>query len=216
MTGKDRQIYAIIIVIVFCVFIACGVGNFRAKQLLIDAVGTRLNYALAEIGPQIDLGRLSALSQNPQDPYYEELHAQLQTWRVERGWAGLYLVTKTTGGKWVSLLDSRSPGDPGFMPSGQPMRGVPIVVEKAYRGAVIQGEYYRTPQGARIGNFGPVGPLSTPVAEGDYAHVLAVLGVEHDASAATDFLYQTRYVQLGVLGLAALIVLGLARRKPLS
>ncbi|MCL1851863.1 MAG: hypothetical protein FWF88_02390 [Peptococcaceae bacterium] len=219
MTQKDRQLYTMLIVVIFGLFLIISVGHFRTEQLIKDiVVAERLEGVLKQTVPQIDIERLKLLIDNPGDPYVQELRNSLGAIRNENSMDGLYLVTKTDveGGKepWIFLLDSRPPGDPLSIPDRSFMRDVPAyIVEMAHWGHTMVGHGYSTKRGEKIGGFASIGyGHSLEIGpSGEYLSA-AVLVAEYDMSQESRFIYQTLYIQCGILFLGALLIFLIGRR----
>ena len=219
MTERDRQFYAALTALVFSIFILVGLGHFRMEQMVKDVfVSDKLQNTLTEAIAQIDAERLIRLKNNPGDPYGQELRDMLEIRRTQNGWSGIYLIIKdfAAGGRepWVFLLDSRSPADPLAVAERSFVHDIPlIVVEKAYWGKEILGQGYKTKNGARIAGFAPVGyGLGDEAGPAGENLAVAVLVVEYDAVAANSFIYQTLYVQFGVLIIGMVLIFLVGRQ----
>jgi cell division protein FtsB len=217
VTQIERRFYAALIVIIFGLFIIIGLGHYRAEQLMQDVlVPEKLMDTLAE-KIEINIEQLKQLKNHPEDPhvreYARELRNMFEAVCDDYGLAGIYLITEDEDKRYyVYLLDSRLPDVP-LTWEGRPHvldTDVPgIIVEKAYRHAgKHKGEPLRTEGGARTGRFWPIG----------YGHndespdAVAVLGVEYETDTYNAFIYQTFYIQCGIVLIGAALIYLILRK----
>lgn len=203
MTPDRKLVYTVIIISVFCIFIACGMGNFRSKQLAVNLAGEQVYTVISRTAENIDSEKLQEVikSRDIDHPYYIDLQQKFSRLREENNLANIYILTKNELGKWCYVVDGRNPSDPQFHPLWEVESYAPVAVEKAIRGKIIKGEYYRNPLGTFVSSFIEI--------QDSKGTAIAVIGGDFDASAMTRFLYITRYAQMAVLT-AGFILIGCA------
>jgi hypothetical protein len=203
MSPQTKRRFAIIIITLFSFIIVTGIGNFRAKQLAVDISGDMVTKAVSNAVTGLDIGKLQAIinSQNKQDPYYLELRKMLAENREAYNLENIYILYKDEKEpRWFYVADAREENDPSHTPLGKTEKRVSAAVEKTIRGKAVQGEYYTTSLGPMVSSYQEI--------KNEQGKIFAVMGADFKAAEMTDFLYLTRYAQMGVAA-AALLLIGL-------
>ena len=203
MTPERKQLYSIIILIVFCLIIITELGNFRAKQLGIDLADSQVKLGIDHIIKDLDKERLQEVinSMDEKNPYYNEVRQNLMAVRIEHGLADIYLLSKNNKeNKWFYIADARAEDDPQSVELGDVDSRLYGALEGIARGKVFEKEYYRTAEGTFVTNYQGI--------EDDKGNIIAVAGGDYAAKEMADFLYLTRYVQVGIILLTLLLIGG--------
>jgi hypothetical protein len=201
MSPEKKKIYAVIIVAVFCLIIVTGIGNFRAKQLAVDLAGQRVSYALTLAVADFDNEKLQELIQtkNQQNAYYGELRAKLMRLKTEHQLENIYMLYKDEQNKaWFYVVDARTEDDPAHLSLGQLENNASSAVENTLKGKVVQVEYHTTSLGTFVSSYQEVKDTG--------GKTYAVLAGDIDVKNVTEFLYLTRYVQLGIMAVSLLLI----------
>lgn len=200
MSPQRKRLYAVIIITVFSFIIVTGIGNFRAKQLAVNLAGDRVTQAVSSAAEGLDVVKVQEIihTLDEQHPYYTEMREKLIRVRKEHGLENIYMLYKDEKeAKWFYIVDARDIDDSAHTPLGKTEKRVSAAVEKTIRGKVVQGEY----QGTFVSSY-------QEIKDSD-GKTFAVLGGDFDARELTDFLYITRYAQMGILALVLLLIGGI-------
>lgn len=201
MTPERKRIFTIIILTVFCLIIIAELGNFRAKQLGIDMADNQVKLGIDRVIKDVDKERLQEVIDTLDDrnPYYNELRQDLIMVRAEHGLADIYLLAKDEEeNKWFYIADAKAENDPKSVDLGEVDISLFGALEGVARGKVVEKEYYRTAQGTFISNYQGI--------EDDKGNIIAVAGGDYAAKEMANFLYLTRYVQVGIAFLGLLLI----------
>jgi len=101
--------------------------------------------------------------------------------------------------KWIIVADAREESDPLHKNLGESEKRVSAAVEKTIRGKTVQAEYL----GTTVSSFQEIKDAK--------GKTFAVLGGDYDAGQMTDFLFLTKYVQIGIIAIALLLIGGAIR-----
>lgn len=203
MSPEKKQLYTIIILIVFCLIIITELGNFRAKQLGIDLADTQVKLGIDRMISDLDKERLQEVinSMDERNSYYNELRQNLMAIRAEHGLADIYLLSKDEEkGQWFYIADARAKNDPESVELGEVDIRLFGALEGIARGKIVEKEYYRTAEGTFISNYQGI--------EDGKGNIIAVAGGDYAAKEMAEFLYLTRYVQVGIAFLSLLLIGG--------
>lgn len=203
MTPERKRLYTIIILTVFCLIIVTELGNFRAKQSGIDLADNQVKLALYRVVDGLDRERLQEVidTLDIQNPYYNQLRQTLITIRKEHGLADIYLLTKDEQqNRWFYITDARLEDDSQRVSLGEVNIHLFGALENTRRGKVVEKQYYMTAEGAFVTNY-------QGVKDGE-GRIIAVVGGDYMAKEMTDFLYLTRYAQMGIILLTFLLIGG--------
>lgn len=197
MSPERKRLYAIIIITLFSFIIVMGIGNFRAKQLAVSLTGDLVSQAVAVAAEGLDAAKLQEVidALDEGHPYYREMRAKLIDVKKEHNLENLYIFYKNEQElKWIYVADAREENDPAHKALGQTEKRVSAAVEKTIRGKVVQGEYL----GTSVSSFQEI--------KDPQGKTFAVIGGNFNAEELTDFLYVTRYAQIGIIALALLLM----------
>lgn len=201
MTAKNKLLYIAVITAVFCIFISIGLGNFRSRQLAVNLLSDRVFAVVSEAEESIKSGQLKDIieSGTSQNNHYQELRDVFLNLREISGINDIYIMAKNQEeGKWYFVVDGMPADNPRYAPLGTVLKDIPIGLEKAIRGKTVKEEFYRNSRGTLVSSF-----IEIKDTDGE---VLAVLGGDIDASRAIDFLYLTKYIQIGVFTIGIIII----------
>ncbi|RJE46529.1 MULTISPECIES: hypothetical protein [unclassified Dehalobacter] len=201
MSPEKKKRYAVIIIAVFCLIIVTGIGNFRAKQLAVDLAGQRVSNTLALAEAGFDNEKLQELiqTQNQQNTYYGELRTKLMQLKTEHQLGNIYMLYKDEQNKaWFYVVDARAEDDPAHLSLGQLENNASSAVENTLKGKVVQGEYHTTSLGTFVSSYQEIKDAG--------GKTYAVLAGDIDVKNVTEFLYLTRYVQLGIMAVSLLLI----------
>lgn len=203
MTPERKRLYTIILLTVFCLIIVTELGNFRAKQLGIDLTDNQVKLALNHVVDGLDRERLQEVidTLDEHDPYYIELRQAVITAKADYGLEDIYLLSKhKQQNKWLYIVDARMNDDPKRVSLGEADKHLFGALENIMRGKIVEKEYYRTAEGTVVTNYQGV--------KDDQGNIIAVVGGDYAAKEMADFLYLTRYVQIGIIFLTLLLIGG--------
>ncbi len=113
----------------------------------------------------------------------------------------MLFFTKRPKSGWIYILDSREEDDPGRHSLGDPEKQTSSYMEKTLKGQSVTSEYRTSSSGATVSRY-----LLLRDSQGK---ALAIMRGDFDAGEMTDFLYTTRYVQIGVTMVALLLIGGI-------
>lgn len=207
MSPERKRLYAVIIITVFSFIIVTGIGNFRAEQLAANLTGSVVTNAVSRAADGLEVGKMQAIidTLDKNHPYYSELRAHLININKEHNLKNLYIYYKNEKEmKWIVVADAREESDPLHKNLGESEKRVSAAVEKTIRGKTVQAEYL----GTTVSSFQEIKDAK--------GKTFAVLGGDYDAGQMTDFLFLTKYVQIGIITVALLLIGGairLTRRK---
>lgn len=201
MSPQTKRGFAITIIILFSFIIVAGIGNFRAKQLAVDITGDMVTNAVSQTAGGLDIGKLQTIinSLDQEDPYYLELRNMLAANREMYKLENIYILYKDEEEpRWFYVADARGENDPSHTPLGTTEKRVSTAVEKTIRGQAVHSEYYT----------GSLGPMVSSYQEikNEQGKIFAVMGADFKAAEMTDFLYLTRYAQMGVAAVTLLLI----------
>ncbi len=203
MTTEIKRLYTIIILTIFCLIIITELGNFRAKQLMIDLADNQVKLGLNRVIADLDKEGLQEVinSMDEKDPYYNEMRQNLMTVRTEHGLADIYLLSKDNQeNKWFYIADAKAEGDPKSVAFGEEDISLLGALEGVARGKVVEKEYYRTAEGNFVTNYQGIKDAK--------GNIIAVAGGDFAAKEMADFLYLTRHVQVGIAFITLLLIGG--------
>ncbi|MFA6807894.1 MAG: hypothetical protein WCR27_02755 [Eubacteriales bacterium] len=200
MSPMRKQLYASIIVVIFCIVIVCGLGNFRSKQLAINLAGEQVYTVVERAAAEVEPDKFMELvaSQSMDHPYYKELYEKFAKLREENKFENIYIMTKNDLGKWYYVIDARSKNNPKFAALGTVEEEIPVAMENAIRGKNVIGDYYICSRGTLVSSFLEIKDTS--------GQATAVIGADFNAKEMTDYLYLTRYIQIAIISVGALFI----------
>lgn len=201
MTPQKIRLYSIIIVIIFCLVIVMELGNFRAEQLAVDLADTQVKKALNAAETRLDKNELQEMIRTPDEnsSYYLSLRRCLTELKDSYGLADIYLLAKNEQeNKWFYLADARPENDSRHILPGTAEIRYFGALENILKGKVVEKEYHSTSEGVFVTSFQGI--------KNTEGQIIAVIGGNYPAMEMTDFLYLTRYVQIGIIAFSLLFI----------
>jgi len=204
MTPQRKCLYSIIILTIFCLVIVMELGNFRAKQLAVDLADNQVKKALDAVETRLDRNALQevirTLDEDSSD--YLSLRHYLIELKNDYGLADIYLLAKNEQeNKWFYAADARMEDDSRHVLPGTAEIRYFGALENILKGKVVEREYHSASGGVFVTSFQAI--------KNTEGKVLTVIGGDFPAGEMTDFLYLTRYVQLGLIAVSLLLIGGI-------
>lgn len=211
MSQERKRLYAIIIITIFSFIIVMGIGNYRARQLAVDLAGERVTNAVANAADSLDEEKIQELilTMDANHPYYEEMRNTLIIYKNEHKLENIYIWYKDEQKvQWFHIVDTKDLDDSAHQPLGTALKSASVAVEKTIRGKVVQGEHHTTSLGTFVSSYQEI--------KDSQGKTFAVLAADLDAAELTNFLYVTRYAQIGILALTLLLIgaVAILTKKP--
>lgn len=201
MSPERKRFYAILIIVVFSLIIVMELGNFRAKQLAEGLAGDQATKAAGLAVESLNGTKVKEIiaAGDENYPYYAEIRARLIGLKKEHDLVNIYILYKNEDGtRWYDVADALEEGDPAHNPLGTAEKSVSASVDRTYKGFPVQAEYH-------IASAGPL-VSSYQVIKDARGRTIAVLGADFGAGRMTDFLYFTRYIQLGIIAIGLALI----------
>ena len=202
MSPARKRLYAIIIITVFCFIIVMGIGNFRAKQLAVEMAAVQIEQTMAIAVQQLDIGKMQKIFQtlDEKEPYYNEIREKFIKLKKEHNLADIFIIYKNSQSEWFHVVDAREQNDPAHSPLSKLEDQASGSIQRTLKGQAVRGEYHDTFFGAVVSSYQQI--------KDRQGNVIAVLGADFASEEITEFLFTTRYVQFGVIGVCLLLVCG--------
>lgn len=211
MSPEKKRLYGIIIIVLFCLIIVTGIGNFRAKQLAVELVGDQVTKTLGMVSENLDLEKFQEIikARDDKNSYYKQMRFDLMNLSKENNLENIYILYQDEKKmEWVYIVDARSDQDPGHNKLGQIEIQVLPVYKNTKQGKTVRAEYRTTSLGAFVSSYQGI--------KDSQGTVIAVLGGDFNAKEITSFLYLTKYVQIGIIVFSLFFIGGViffTRRK---
>lgn len=201
MSPEKKKKYAIIIIAVFCLIIVTGIGNFRAKQLAVDLTGERVTNAIALATADLNIEKIQELIKTHDEKtlYYEELRSSLIHIKTDHELENISLMVKNESSKeWITIADARTGDDPEHSTLGEPVANVTSAMENTLKGKVVRGQYYTTSLGPIVSSYQEIKDVN--------GKTIAIIAGDIQAGGLTDFLFVTRYAQMGIIAISLALI----------
>ncbi|MGI5902175.1 MAG: hypothetical protein ACOX7U_06840 [Desulfitobacteriia bacterium] len=198
LSTSRKRMFTIILISVFCLIMVTGLGNYRAKQLAVEMAENQVNKALELAVLKLDLKEVDHIKQDlKQSPAYLEMKKNFTTLKEEHNLANIYIITQDEQANWFYIVEGREPENSASENPGRIETLVPGGVVKVFNGREVQGLYHETAEGTMVSSY---------IALKNEDGIFAVLGADFAADEFSDFIYTTRYIQIGLIVLALLLI----------
>ncbi|NLL53397.1 MAG: hypothetical protein GX248_11925 [Peptococcaceae bacterium] len=200
MPPLRKKVYAVIIVAVFCLIVVAGIGNYRAEQLAVKIAADQIDQALTLAARDLDIKHLESIIQtlDDQSPYYHQVHRKLIKIKQDHNLAGLAMLHKIPETGWIYIFEAREKNNPAYNSIGNIERRASVFMERSWKEQAVKSEYRASSSQAFVSRY-----LLLKDSQGN---ALAVLKGDLAAAEITDFLYTTRYVQIGAIVVSLLLI----------
>ncbi|UWG97797.1 hypothetical protein LPY66_02940 [Dehalobacter sp. DCM] len=201
MSPEKSKKYAIMIIAVFCLIIVTGIGNFRAQQLAVNLTGDRVTHAIDLAAAELNLEKLQELIQSHDEKgmYYEELRSDLIRIKTDHELENIYILYKDESSKEkFYIADARQDDDPMHIMPGQLLERSSSAIENTLKGKVVHDVYYTTSLGEMVSSYQGI--------KDSNGKTIAVIAGDVQAGSFTQFLFLTRYVQMGIIAVSLILI----------